>query len=848
MPSPLRAAIAATPFVAFLLFVACSDQTNPKGVVIPPDQLVPDGGPPSTQATQNPDGTATKHLCKVSKKGTAGRIFSGTLLLPDGPQDGELMIDGNGMIACADKDCSKTNGYGDATKVDCTEVVISPGLINPHDHISFANNPPPPPVTERYEQRHDWRKGLRGHTKISTSAPTVPNAVAAAELRFIMSGLTSTASGGSAGSGAPGLARNIDSNTKQLEGLPITLAISDTFPLADTNGQQSTTCAGFPTGRKKAADIAGDNAYMPHIAEGIDEDAHAEFLCQSNTAPDPDPDHDLIQRNVAVIHGVAVKPADIKQYRDDGSILIWSPRSNVSLYGNTAPIGEYARLGVPITLGTDWLPSGSMNFSRELKCADDLNQKYFGKVLTDRQLWQAVTINAAFATGTQNTIGQLKAGWVADIAIFDASKGSTGYRAVIDAGVEDTLLVLRGGQTMYGDSEIVSEIGDSDCEDLPVCKITKKACVAKDTAAGAKLADLMTAATAVYPLFYCKGETPKNEPTCTPARGPTASDPKASVYGGDIVADDKDGDGIKDADDNCPSVFNPIRPMDNGAQGDADGDSIGDACDKCPLDSGETCTPLDGGDMDGDGVANEDDNCPKDANPDQKDADGDGKGAVCDACDDKPNPGAALCPIDATITQIRDPSAVGHPAAGASHPSVKGAVVTAVKNGGSPAGFWVQDPTVQTFGGLFVVPTSATFTVAVGNVVTVDGDYIEFDGTSELKGASFVITDPTTTLNIQPIVIDPAAYIANGEPLEAMLCIVNTEQDVTEENADGAAGDFDEFAVGPANLRVDDFAFDPLDNNYPVGTKFSQILGICGWSHGNRKMWPRSLADIPQIP
>ena len=46
---------------------------------------------------------------------------------------------------------------------------------------------------------------------------------------------------------------------------------------------------------------------------------------------------------------------------------------------------------------------------------------------------------------------------------------------------------------------------------------------------------------------------------------------------------DSDGDGIPDATDNCPTVFNPIRPIDNGGQADFDGDGVGDACDPCPL-------------------------------------------------------------------------------------------------------------------------------------------------------------------------------------------------------------------------------------------------------------------------
>ena len=854
-----RSIIAIAPFIGLLVFVACADQENPKGVTIPPDTVQPDGGKPTTDETENPDGTATKHLCKVQKKGSdASKVITGTLLLPAGPKAGELFIDANGVIACADASCAKTAGYDKATKIECTSVAISPGLINPHDHIAFANNPPSPEVPERYEHRHDWRKGKaaqppQDHTVIKTNAPQVKNAVAAAELRFLMSGTTSTASAGAAGSGAPGLMRNIDSNAKQLEGLPITLVVSDTFPLKDTDGILSTTCDGYPPARVKTADVLAKHSYIPHMAEGINDFAHAEFLCQSNTFPSvPDADHDLIQRQTAVVHGVAVNPGDIQQFQKDEAILVWSPRSNVSLYGNTAPIAEYAHLGVSIALGTDWLPSGSMNFARELKCADDLNKNYFGGALTDKQLWESVTINAALATGTANTIGKLRAGWIADIAIFDASK-SKDYRAVIEAGVEDTILVLRGGKVMYGDSELLGEMGENDCEDLPVCKVTKKVCANKDEAAAVKLADLQAAATSVYPLFFCKDQTPKNEPTCTPKRGKTATDDAASSYSG-VASGDKDGDGVKDADDNCPTVFNPIRPMDHGAQGDVDGDGIGDACDKCPLDDGEDCTPPDANDIDGDGVPNAVDNCPKDKNEDQKDADNDGKGAVCDLCDDLANPGDSLCPVDLTISDIRDPSSPKHPAPNSSHPTIKGVVVTAVKTGMSGLGFYVQDPTATKFGGLFVFTSTAPSpAVAIGNVVDIEGDYTEFKGQSEITKPKITIVDPKTTLDIVPIAVtDQYNTGAQGEEIEGMLCTIDSELTVTQSNADTPPADFDEFIVksasGLTNIWIDDFVFDALGNDYPVDKKFKKVVGICSVLDTQRKIFPRSFDDIPEVP
>lgn len=80
---------------------------------------------------------------------------------------------------------------------------------------------------------------------------------------------------------------------------------------------------------------------------------------------------------------------------------------------------------------------------------------------------------------------------------------------------------------------------------------------------------------------------------------------------------DFDCDGIPDAEDNCPRVYNPFQE-DEGTTGVA-GNGIGDACD---------C--LD--DRDCDGVLDIIDNCPDVPNADQLDTDADGVGDLCDNC------------------------------------------------------------------------------------------------------------------------------------------------------------------------------------------------------------------------
>jgi cytosine/adenosine deaminase-related metal-dependent hydrolase len=852
--------------VGVVLPVACTDNENNDRATSPVDGGGTDGpaeGGPAPQPAQphpsaNPQPKVTEcaraplappssGTCAVSKVGTAGKVFQGTVLAPDEVlHRGEILVDDAGIIACVACDCSTNPGYAAASIVSCANGVISPGFINPHEHISYANNAPVGHANLRYDNRSDWQ-GARGHTRLEYKSGANQTVQAFAELRHLMGGTTSMAGAG----GIPGLVRNVDSSPDELEGLPALSANSDTFPLS-TPGKNLTTGCDYSPGRTTNAAVSQLTSYLPHISEGIDAEARNEFVCTSA------PPFDLVEPQTAIIHGVALAPADAASVRGSMSKVVWSPRSNIDLYGNTASVAMLDLVGVNLSLGTDWVPSGSISMLRELACADSLNKTYFDKHFSDADLWRMATENGAFAIGADQLVGMLKPGYLADIAIFDGTT-SKDHRAVIAAGVEDVALVMRGGRPMVGDTALISHAvfgGGVGCEAIEpdVCGKQKQACIdARVASATPTLAAIRAAGEAHYPLFFCKGMTPTNEPTCVPSR--VSATRGGNAYTGAITAEDKDGDGLPNAADNCPTIFNPIRPMDQGLQADTDGDGIGDACDICPEDKTQKCPRATGGDFDGDGIPNGRDNCPEVGNPSQADGDADGRGDACESCS-AANPGATPCAL--TISTIRNPAAPGHPKSG-TVVRVQG-YLSARKT--SDLLYLQEGVTGAPWQGILVKAGALTGTAAtgpkVGQQLAVIGVYSENFGVSQITAAIVTVEDVTIATMV-PLLVTTAeintAAGAGAEPFESLLLEIEGPLTITNDNPD--TGPFFEFIV-TGNLRIDDAVFarygtpatcTPAPCPYPPptflnGRTFTKIIGMAGFGFNNRKLYPRLAADL----
>ena len=759
--------------------------------------------------------------CTVTGTGPE-TVIKGTILTGQASFEGGLVrLGADGAITCVGCECD-TSG---ATLIDCGQAVVSPGLINAHDHLTFTQNAPGSWGEERFDHRHDWRRGLRGHNDIPVPGNATTEQRIWGELRQVLVGTTSMAGSGSGN----GLVRNLD-RASDNGGLGTLEVGYQTFPLGDNGGEFSLTCD-YP--EVDSTDVLNDTCYLAHVAEGVDAEARNEFLCLSGVA---EGSVDLAAPNSAFVHAIGLLAIDGQEMAASGTSVVWSPRSNIALYGNTAPVTMYHRQGVRLALGTDWTASGSVNIQRELACARELNENNFGGYFTAYELWRMVTVDAAGALQVDSRIGDLSPGLVGDIAIFGRTAGVDPWAAAISAEPAAVRLVLKAGVVMYGDSDVVGSLpgNEGQCESVPdgVCGAAKSVCLARE--ANTTFAAVQGANARSYGLFFCG--TPDNEPTCTPFR--------PGEYAG-VTEADEDGDGVPNEVDDCPDTFNPRRPVDSDSQADHDFDGLGDACDPCPTSAGAENCSFDPADRDSDGALNEGDNCPNTFNPDQADADSDGIGDLCDLCRNAPNPGGAPCP--ATIYDIK----LGNYAVGTTV-SVEG-VVTAVAGNS-----WfmqvapdAEDNARQTrFAGVYVYTPSSN---PAGLDIPSEGDRIrmwgrvgEFFGQTQLTNASNLEVLASGSPLPEPTEVDPVSVATGGADAtayEATLVRVSVAE-VTELDPPARAGDTDptnEFVL-EGSLRVNDFFVAP--DPQPFVGDVVTVTGVLRFANSDSKLEPRTVDDI----
>ena len=160
----------------------------------------------------------------------------------------------------------------------------------------------------------------------------------------------------------------------------------------------------------------------------------------------------------AIIHGCGIDvddPEHLDFLREREISVVWSPVSNLLLYGQTLDVEKLVHAGINVALGSDWSPSGSKHIWEEAKFA----RFYFealGSTVSDAQVYQMVSVNAAACLRAAK-LGRLAVGAFADLFILRSPLESDNPLEVFFKTTDrDVRAVFVGGVPVYGERSFLA--------------------------------------------------------------------------------------------------------------------------------------------------------------------------------------------------------------------------------------------------------------------------------------------------------------------------------------------------------------------------------------------------------
>lgn len=355
----------------------------------------------------------------------------GFIVSDEGAREGWLLFDRSGIscVQCPDhripQDAQviKYDGY------------IFPGLIDNHNHAQWNALPKwRAPASKTYKSRYEWlidKNYLKDVNKVFFDGIGNTHldyaSIKYAEVRAIIGGTTMIQSTYS--NPQPELlVRNLDAT------YGADSRIQDITGISEEEIYRFRT--GLASGKLRRIFL--------HVAEGFDDKCMREFAELKSRG--------LARPGVVVIHGIGLSRQDFQAMFRAGMFLVWSPKSNDVLYKRTAKVRDALEEGVTVALSPDWTITGSNNMLEELKVAHDYSQKELGGRITDFQLFQMATSNAAKVAGVDERLGRIAFGYAADL--FLAPKlDPNPFVSLIKTNPRDIHLVFIDGSPLYGDAD-----------------------------------------------------------------------------------------------------------------------------------------------------------------------------------------------------------------------------------------------------------------------------------------------------------------------------------------------------------------------------------------------------------
>ena len=396
-------------------------------------------------------------------------LLKGRVVTMDG--ENNVINDGNVMIRDGKITGVWASNSNPPAGVDFTDVpivetegTIYPGLIDLHNHVHYNHIPlwdfevhlsesqksEEGGYTNRYQWGNNWDYGpsitwMKTNIQSTYRWDMASEQMKYAEVQAVAGGVTAMQGSPSSGTQAWDsiLSRNIELYNFGQDGIS-TCAVCGA---ADDDYTGSHLISQSESGTL--------NAWFVHLSEGVDQSSKDEFDALWNKG--------LIMDETIVIHGTALDSTQFSQMASVDSELVWSPLSNLLLYGDTTDVVAADQAGVSISISPDWGPSGSKNNLHELKVADMWNTNNLGNHFSNYELVQMVTSNPADATGWTPFVGRIKADLYADLVVIDTFHDDP-YRNLIEAIDADVALTVVQGKAVFGDIDIMQDLQGDDWE------------------------------------------------------------------------------------------------------------------------------------------------------------------------------------------------------------------------------------------------------------------------------------------------------------------------------------------------------------------------------------------------
>jgi len=388
-------------------------------------------------------------------------VLTGTVLTVDADRrviDRGAVYVHDGLIeAVQDASAPPPAGFERATRVN-TRGLITPGLIDLHNHLAYNTLPLWSGRDTTYATRYQWPAAPTYQSDVSNPAQALGIAAPAAALRFaevkaIVGGVTAIQGSPPMTRAFPGwMVRNVEKESIGVK-QPIFQSV-----LVATPAQLD----------KTAERLRQNRSFFYHLGEGVDPKLRSEYQLLRS--------HDCVGAGLIGIHSTALTSADFADWATVGAgSIVWSPFSNLWLYGGTSDVLTARAAGIKVCLGSDWTPSGTRNVLGELKIAATWNAASLGGALSNEDLVEMATANPgdtlARPWGVQ--VGRLVPGALADIAVFARSVADDPWRNVLEADERHVQFVMVGGRPAYGNRSLLAAAGVTDIESITVAGIRR---------------------------------------------------------------------------------------------------------------------------------------------------------------------------------------------------------------------------------------------------------------------------------------------------------------------------------------------------------------------------------------